>query len=247
MITQLFDTKKMLLSENSSFQTREAYKSLRTNVLFSLPGSGSKCIGIVSATRGEGKSTVAINLAISFAQAKKRVIVIDCDMRLPTVAAKIGINHKPGLSNYLADNDDISGDLIQHVTDYGIDVLASGDIPPDPTMLLSSSQMEKLIALLREYYDYIILDFPPITLVTDAVIMSGVVDGYLVIVRHSVSEFKKLQETFRQLEFSEAKVLGIVYNGKGGRGKKYYSKGSGYYYYDDYYQKPTSRSEKKNS
>lgn len=242
--SQLFDTKKMLLSEKSSFQTREAYKSLRTNVLFSLPGSDSKCIGVVSATRGEGKSTVAINLAISFAQANKKVIVVDCDMRLPTVAAKIGINLKPGLSNYLADNEDIRGDLIQHVTDYGIDVLASGDIPPDPTMLLGSPQMEKLVSLLKEYYDFVILDFPPITLVTDAVIMSGIVDGYLVVVRHGISEFKGLQETFRQLEFSEAKVLGMVYNGKSSRGKKYYKKGGGYYYYDEYYQKPSSRSEK---
>ena len=99
----------MLLSEDSPFPMREAYKSLRTNVMFSIPGSDSKCIGIVSANRGEGKSTIAINLAISFAQANKKVIVVDCDMRLPTVAAKIGINATPGLSNYLAGNDEIKG------------------------------------------------------------------------------------------------------------------------------------------
>jgi len=236
-VSQLFDTKKMLLSDNSSFPTREAYKSLRTNVLFSLPGTDSKCIGVVSANRGEGKSTLAINLAISFAQANKKVIVIDCDMRLPTVAAKIGIENKPGLSNYLAGNDDITGDLIQHVDSYGIDVLASGDIPPDPTMLLGSPQMEKLIELLKEYYDFVVLDFPPVTIVTDAVILSGKVDGYLVVVRHNLSEYKRIAETFRQLKFSDAKVLGIVYNGKGGNGKKYYRKGGNYYYYDEYYQK----------
>ena len=236
-VLQLFDKNKMLLSEKSSFTMREAYKSLRTNVLFSLPGSDSKCIGVVSANRGEGKSTVAINLAVSFAQVDKKVIVVDCDMRLPTVAAKIGINIAPGLSNYLAGNDNITGDLIQHVDEYGIDVLAAGDIPPDPTLLLGSNQMDKLIDILKEYYDFIVLDFPPITIVTDAVIMSGKVDGYLVVVRHDLSEFKKLAETFRQLEFSNANVLGVVYNGKGSNRNKYYKKGKNYYSSDYYYQK----------
>ncbi len=246
-VSQLFDPKKMLLSEDSSFPMREAYKSLRTNVLFSLPGSDSKCIGIVSANRGEGKSTVAINLAISFAQANKKVIVVDCDMRLPTIASKIGINPKPGLSNYLAGNEDVQGNLIQHVDEYGIDVLASGDIPPDPTTLLSSEQMKGLLRLLKEYYDYIILDFPPVTVVTDAVILSDTVDGYLVVVRHNLSEFQKLKETFRQMNFSDAKVLGMVYNGKGSRSRysKYYrKKGSNYYYYDEYYQKEPTESVK---
>ena len=230
-ISQVYDREKMLLSEKSSFQMREAYKSLRTNVFFSLPGSDSKCIGIVSANRGEGKSTIAINLAISISQANKRVIVIDCDMRLPTTASKIGIESRPGLSNYLAGNDEIKGTFIQRVSEYGIDVLASGDIPPEPTSLLGSNQMKQLIELLKEYYDYIILDFPPITIVTDAVILSETVDGYLVVVRHNQSEFKKVRETFRQMEFTDAKILGIVYNGKGDRGKYYYKGKGGYDYY----------------
>ncbi len=235
----LFDPKKMLLSEESSFPTREAYKTLRTNVLFTLPGSGSKCIGVVSGNRGEGKSTIAINLGISFAQTNKRVIVVDCDMRLPTVASKIGINSKPGLSNYLAGGETVQENLIQHLEEYDLDVLVAGDIPPDPTSLLGSVQMENLIGLLREYYDIIILDFPPVTVVADSVILSNIVDGYLVVVRHNASEYQKLKEAFRQLEFSDAKVLGIVYNGKGAHGKSYkaYKKDGNYYYSHDYYQK----------
>ncbi len=235
-VSQLFDPKKMILSENSPFPMREAYKTLRTNVLFSLPGTDSKCIGVVSANRGEGKSTIAINIAVSLAQTNKKVIVVDCDMRLPTIAAKIGIKTKPGLSNYLAGSDDIQSNLIQRVGEYGIDVLASGDIPPDPTSLLSSQQMDNLITLLKEYYDYVILDFPPVTIVTDAAILSGKVDGYLLVVRHNLSEYKKIKETFRQLEFSDAKILGMIYNGKGGHGKGYYKRGSGYYY-SEYYKK----------
>ena len=236
VVSQLFDPKKMILSENSPFPMREAYKTLRTNVLFSLPGTDSKCIGVVSANRGEGKSTIAINIAVSLAQTNKKVIVVDCDMRLPTIAAKIGIKTKPGLSNYLAGSDDIQSNLIQRVGEYGIDVLASGDIPPDPTSLLSSQQMDNLITLLKEYYDYVILDFPPVTIVTDAAILSGKVDGYLLVVRHNLSEYKKIKETFRQLEFSDAKILGMIYNGKGGHGKGYYKRGSGYYY-SEYYKK----------
>lgn len=238
LVSQLYDPKKMLLSEDSSFQMREAYKSLRTNVFFSLPGSDCKCIGIASANRGEGKSTIAINLAISFAQSNKKVIVVDCDMRLPTIASKMGIESRPGLSNYLAGSEDVEGNLIQRVKEYGIDVLASGDIPPDPTSLLGSDQMKQLIELLKHYYDYVILDFPPVTIVTDAVIMSEIVDGYLVVVRHNLSEFKKVRETFRQMDFTDAKILGVVYNGKGERSKYYYKGKSGKdYYYSEYYYK----------
>ena len=233
-VSQLFDPKKMLLSANSSFATREAYKSLRTNVMFSLPGNDSKCIGIVSAFRGEGKSSTAINLGISFAQTNKKVIIIDCDMRLPTIASKIGVKSKPGLSNYLACSDDVNGTFIQKVSEYGIDVLAAGDIPPDPTSLLDSKQMSSLIELLKEYYDYIILDFPPIVMVTDAIILSKTVDGYIVVVRHNTSEMQKVKETIKQMKFAGAKILGFVYNGKGDR-KKYYRKGYGSKYYKNYY------------
>ena len=195
-VSQLFDPKKMILSENSSFPMREAYKTLRTNVLFSLPGTDSKCIGVVSANRGEGKSTIAINIAVSLAQTNKKVIVVDCDMRLPTIAAKIGIKTKPGLSNYLAGSDDIQSNLIQRVSEYGIDVLASGDIPPDPTALINSKQMDAFIELLKKYYDYIILDFPPATIDWDAASMSRIVDGYLIVIRHNDSEFSKINENW---------------------------------------------------
>lgn len=239
-VSQVFDPKKMILTEKSSFSTREAYKTLRTNVMFSLPGGGSKCIGVVSANRGEGKSTIAINLAISFSQANKKVIVVDCDMRLPTVASKTGAKAKPGLSNYLANGESIEEDLIQHITEYGIDILSAGDIPPDPTSLLGSEQMGTLLELLKEYYDYVILDFPPITMVTDAVILSSLVDGYLIVVRHNLSEYQKLSDTFRQMSFSDAKILGIVYNGKGGFSKYYKKRGGYYYYYNSYYGKSGS-------
>ena len=228
-----FDSKSHLLSEKSSFTVQEAYKTLRTNVMFSLPGTGCKCIGITSAERGEGQSSIAINLAIAFAQLKSRVLVIDCDMRLPTIAKKLGIAQAPGLSNLLAGQTEAEEKLIKRVPEHRIDVLPAGDIPPDPTVLLESKQMTKLVELLREHYDYIIFDFPPVHVVTDAVIMSKIIDGYFLVVRHNYSEFGNIDDIIKTMKFAEAKILGFIYNGKAqsasysGNGR-YYKKNRSY-------------------
>ena len=238
----IFDAEKMLLSDKSSFSMQEAYKTLRTNVTFSLPGSGCKCIGIASASRGDGKSTIAINLAISLASIKKKVILIDCDMRLPTVASKLGVQSIPGLSNYL------SGDCktmpTQYIEEKGIHIMPSGNIPPDSTALISSKEMVELVNQLRETYDYIVFDFPPINIVSDALIMAGVIDGYLLVIRHNQSEYQMIGEAVRQMRFADGKIIGFVYNGKGEE-KKYYNHGcyGKYKYYSKnyYYKRKTDR------
>ena len=233
----IFNPQKMLLSDKSPFSVKEAYKTLRTNVMFSLPGVESKCIGIVSPDRGDGKSSVAINLAISFSQINKNVIIVDCDLRLPTIASKLQIDPKPGLSNFLSGHQESDQPLIRRSDEYGIDIMTAGDIPPDPTALLGSKQMISSVELLKEYYDYIIFDFPPATIVSDAALLSNIVDGYLIVIRHNESEFSKIKETLRQMQFADAKILGFVYNGKG-ENKKYYRKGKyRKYYYDNYYKK----------
>ena len=235
--TVLFDPKKMLLSDKSAFSVKEAYKTLRTNVMFSLPGKESKCIGVVSPDRGDGKSSVAINLAISFSQIRKKVIIVDCALRLPTIATKLQIEPKPGLSNFLSGNQESDQPLIRRSSEYGIDIMTAGDIPPDPTALLGSNQMTEFIMLLKKYYDYIILDFPPATIVSDSALLSKIVDGYLVVLRHNDSEFSKINETLRQMQFADAKILGFVYNGKEEH-KKYYKRGKySKYYYNYYYYK----------
>ena len=235
--TVIFNPQKMLLSDKSAFSVKEAYKTLRTNVMFSLPGKESKCIGVVSPDRGDGKSPVEINLAISFSQINKKVIIVDCDLRLPTIASKLQIEPKPGLSNFLSGNQESEQPLIRRSSEYGIDIMAAGDIPPDPTALLGSKQMDAFIELLKKYYDYIILDFPPATIVSDAASMSRIVDGYLIVIRHNESEFSKINETLRQMQFADAKILGFVYNGKE-ENKKYYRKGKySKYYYNYYYYK----------
>lgn len=226
-----FDPQKMLLSDNSAFSLQEAYKTLRTNITFSLPGSGCKCIGITSAQRGDGKSSVSSNLAISLAQINKRVALIDCDLRLPTIAQKFRIRSTPGLSNWLSgDVDEIP---ILHVSEKNIDIIPSGNIPPDSTTLISSGEMNKLIERLKQAYDFIIFDFPPVTIVSDAVLISGNIDGYLIVVHHDKSEYKQINETIRQLKFADAKIIGFVYNGVN-VSKKYYKKKN--YYKSGYYK-----------
>lgn len=233
----MFNPKKMLLSDKSAFSVKEAYKTLRTNIMFSLPGKDSKCIGVVSPDRGDGKSSVAINLAISFSQLNKKAIIVDCDLRLPTIASKLGIEQKTGLSNFLSGNQESEQPLIKRSEEYGIDIMTSGDIPPDPTTLLGSKQMSAFIELLKKYYDYIILDFPPATIVSDAALLSKIVDGYIIVIRHNESEFSKINETLRQMRFADANIIGFVYNGKDEH-KKYYKRGRySKYYYNYYYYK----------
>lgn len=230
------NAKTVLLSRKSPFSMQEAYKSLRTNITFSLPGSGCKCIGIVSPNRGDGKSTIAVNLALSFGQIKKRVLLIDCDLRLPTIAAKLGVTSQPGLSDYLVGSDQVDAVPILRFSNRSIDVIPSGAIPPDSTILLESDQMSNLVEALKEQYDYIIFDLPPIAVVSDALLLSKQIDGYLVVLRHKHSELSKVDEALRYMKFAECNIIGLVYNGKG-QTRKYYKYRKNYYYNKYYYQK----------
>lgn len=242
-----FDREKMLLSRNGSFFVQEAYKTLRTNVMFSLPGAGSKCIGVTSSNRGEGKSTISINLAMSLSQLRKKVLLIDCDLRLPTVAKKLDYEPEVGLSNYLAGTEQNKSLRIYHLgsqteaeqqTDNtntivpNVDVVFAGKEVPDSTALLGSPDMKKLIASLKMKYDYIVLDFPPVFIVSDAVLLSDSVDGYLIVVREGSTEYSKLNETIRQMDFASANIIGIAYNGKSVsnlvKSKSYYNYGYKY-------------------
>jgi capsular exopolysaccharide synthesis family protein len=214
--------KEFILNKRSPFIVQEAYKALRTNVTFSLTeSSGGACIGVTSASRGEGKSTTTMNLAISYAQIGKRVMLIDCDMRLPTVAARLDICGTPGLSDVLVGEAKVES-AIHSIDDYGIDVLPSGRIPPDATRLLSSKQMTAILDALRKHYDFIFVDLPPVTMVSDAVILANALDGYILLVRHEKSEYGSISYMIDQLRRAEANILGFVYNDAPTERKKYY-------------------------
>lgn len=227
------------LVTKGSWGFKEAYKAARTNLNFILPGNGCKIIGITSAVPGVGKTVTSVNLAISFAQIGKKVILIDCDMRLPSISANLGIKSVPGLADVLAGEAGLSVS-VQRNKELGLDVLPAGNIPSDPTWLLQSEQLKRLIAGCRKVYDYVIVDFPPILTVSDALIVSGELDGYVMIVREGISNYKGIAESLAQVDLVGGKVLGFIYNDVRSENHSRYYK-SHYYKSNYYYSKGGSR------
>ena len=229
----------MLLCNHPNFFAAEAYKMLRTNIMFTLPDEG-KCrvIGVSSATRGEGKSTTSVNLAYVMAEMGKKVLLIDGDLRLPSVAKKLGISSAPGLSDALMTAEpDLSGIVKTQKENW--DVLPAGSIPPNPSELLGSAQMSAFVQRLAQNYDFIIVDLPPITVVSDALALSPILNGIVLVVRNNYSKRRELHLALKSLELAGSKVLGIVVNGK----KNATSSGLKYrkYAHEGYYGTPASQ------
>ena len=212
-----------------NFATKEAYNLLRTNLYFSLPDkTGGKIIGITSACPQEGKSTTSVNISYSLAEAGHKVLLIDSDMRRPSVAKVLELPKSPGLSNVLAGDgkDAIHKDVLHDQ----MSVLLSGDIPPNPSELVSSEKMNSMLEAFRKEYDYVIIDLPPVNSVSDPIAISKFIDGTVVVVRHGHTRRKEVLEAVRQLKFAEANILGFVYNA-------YKKSGSfGKYKYNSYYK-----------
>lgn len=211
--SKIKEDRKYILNTKSSFYLREAYKTLRTNVNFALAETeGSKVILVTSAMQSEGKSLNALNLAISLAQTDHKVLIADCDLRRPKLNRLLNLSSASGLSNLLMDSKQLDATIISH-EDYGIDMLLSGDIPPNPSELLASERMKKLLETLRGRYEYIILDSPPVNLVIDAVVLAQQCDGVLFVVKAEQSERGAVIHAIEQLEYAKAKLLGILFNG----------------------------------
>lgn len=202
--------KDMILTDTSSFHVKEAYKAARTNAMFSLTGKGCKKIIITSSFPGEGKSTTCLNLAITFAQTGSKVLVIDADLRKPTVHRKLDISNNNGLSHVISGFCELHQDLIKTTHYKNLDVITAGHIPPNPAELLSSETMAQTLSQLEEQYDYIFLDTPPLNVVTDATVLSPIASGTIVVVRQDKTHHRDLQDALGKLEFVNAKVLGII-------------------------------------
>ena len=224
---------KTMLCEGLSFAAAEAYKLLRTNLMFSLPDKPCRVLGVTSSIRGEGKSTTSVNLAYTLAQAGKRTLLIDADMRLPSVAGKLEIHGRPGLSNLLAGlvaEDDAIRQSKQLSNWY---ILPAGDIPPNPSELLGSERMHALLERYSQAFDFIVVDLPPINIVTDALVISAWTDGLIVVVRQNYTDGKALNACMYQTKQLGSKFLGFVMTdaavGKGSY-KRYGKYGSKYGY-----------------
>lgn len=194
-----------------NFWSAEAFRLLRTNLDFSFPDiTGCQVIGVTSAAKGEGKSTTAANLAYAIAQTGKKVLLAECDLRLPTLSTMMNLSRKPGFTNLVMGN----ADGVAVLQSYnGIDnfrVITSGDLPPNPTELLGSHRTEMAMNAMKNAADILILDLPPVNVVPDALILSKYIDGMIVVTRRGFSTKKTLNEAIRKLEFVNAKILGFV-------------------------------------
>lgn len=221
-----------LISGKVPFTFIEAYKSLRTNLQFASIDKQYKKIIVTSSVPGEGKSSVAVNLALSLADSGSRVLLIDCDLRKPVVQRYLRLGNVKGygLTNMLADTQKIKQGIIM-LSDSGLNVIVSGPIPPNPAEMLGSLKMKELIGELENDYDYIIFDTPPVSVVTDAAVLSKWCDGVMLVVKHKSTNIDSVQLAKKNLENVKANILGCVLNEfKAKQSSKPYA----YYQYKNY-------------
>ena len=212
---------KKILCQNSPFAVKEAYNAIRTNLLFTQQGEKCPIFVVTSPTANNGKTINSINLAVSFAQMGKRTLLIDADMRNPTIHRMFSISVKNGLSEILAgltDNISVSKTDVENLS-----VLTAGKIPPNPAELLSSARMDKLLEFVKEHYDCVFIDTPPINLVTDSTIFAQKVTGYIVIVKTDTTNTHDVKTIVTNNEQIDGNILGFILNDVNSEKKKYYS------------------------
>lgn len=210
--SRLSEQRANILTKDTDFFVREAYNTLRTNVVFSLTGdTPSKIIAVTSGGPSEGKSISSVNLAISLAESDKKVILLDCDMRRPKINRLLNLNSRLGVSNAIIESDKLSDCILTYRDN--LHVMLSGSIPPNPSELLGSAKMARLLGKLREVYDYIVIDTPPVNLVTDAIVLVPNVDGVLMVVRMEYSDRGSVRAAVEQLRYVHANIIGFMLNG----------------------------------
>lgn len=198
---------------NAEFFTVEAYKIARTNIALSVIKTGCKKIAFTSSVSGEGKTTTSCNIAAAFSKhINCKTLLIDCDLRKPTVAKFFNIKNTPGLTNYLGGMNSLE-EIIQIVPNTNLSVICAGIVPPNPSELLSSVEFEKLIDELSEKYDYIIFDTPPVNIVIDAIPVIEKTDGVVVVTYEEHSNYVELDKAIETLNRCNVKILGFVLNG----------------------------------
>ena len=223
----------MMLNEKTDVSVIEGYKAARTNLMFL--GGGEKCpvIAFTSSIPGEGKTTTCINMAITFAQAGFKTLLIDADMRKIQLYHYFSVPAKPGLSEVLAGMEE---EVPVHETPYeNLKLLTGGTIPPNPAELLMSKKMDEVLERLRGEYEYIFIDTPPVLAVTDAAALAPKVTGMLMMARQDYTKAEDIRQTLEDLNRVGAKVVGILFNGFNAEAHSYKYKGDYHYrYYETY-------------
>ena len=205
----------------------ESIKILRANLQFANVDGKLKTVMITSSVPGEGKSFTVSNLAVAFAWLNKKILLVDCDMRRGTQHKQFGVSNVLGLSDLLIDRSADYSKYIKNTSIENLDVITSGTVPPNPSELLSSQSFDKFVDEMKQEYDMIFFDLPPVTVVSDAQIVASKVDKTVIVTRIKVTPLEDLQKTKRMLENVNASIAGVVVNGVKMAGKKYYGK---YYY-----------------
>jgi capsular exopolysaccharide synthesis family protein len=222
----------LVVAMDSHSARAEALRHLRTNLRFVDVDHPVKVLVITSAVPNEGKSTTAVNLAIAFAEAGSRVLLIEADLRRPRVAGYLGLEGAVGLSNVLAGQVRID-DVVQQWGSHGLRVLSSGFVPPNPSELLGSRNMATLLTQLRDEYDIIIMDTPPLLPVTDAAVVAANADGAVLVTRCGKTSQARIRMALASLRAVDSRVLGCVLNMQPSKGD------AGYYYYAYRPERPT--------
>lgn len=214
-----------LLNPNSPIS--EQYRTVRTNLQFAVAGDQPlRSMAVVSSGPGEGKSTSSANLAVVFAQAGRRVLLVDADMRKATVHKTFGLSNEVGLSNLVSGQQSASS-VIQPSGVDNLSVMTVGPTPPNPAELLNSHRMNVVMEELYQMFDLIVFDLPPIMTVADGLIMASKTDGTVVVIREGVTRKDSIIEAKNRLIQAKARILGVIYNGAEQMNE------SSYYYYSD--------------
>lgn len=224
--------KKLNINERPSLVTltrpssviAEQFRTIRTNIQFSMVDKNLKTLVVTSAGPGAGKSTISANLAVTFAMQGKKVLIVDADMRKPTVHKTFHLPNRDGLTTLLTEKNIEIKDIAHRLDTEGLFVITSGVIPPNPSELLASNRMNQLIAEFEELFDLIIFDMPPVIAVTDAQVMASKADGTIFVINKDGADKEMVTKSKDLLEKVKANVIGVVFN-------RVELKGDSYYYY----------------
>jgi len=215
-----------IMDESSKSPVAEAYRSIRTNIQFANIDGDRRLIAFTSPGKQEGKTTTAANMAMAMVGLGKKVLFVDCDLRKPRGHSFFGISNAMGMTDLLLSHSDYRS-YIKNVPGSDIDIITAGRIPPNPSEILSSKSMKNLVEKMRADYDYVIFDTPPVGIVTDALVMSSLIDGMIVVIHAGKSDIDTALRVKDMLESVRANVIGVVLNGIDGLSKGYYE------YYSD--------------
>ena len=215
----------------------ESFRNMRTNITFSNIDQEMRVLTVTSVGKGEGKSTIIANYAVALAQSKKKVVLVDCDLRRPRIHRFFDQPNRRGLTNVLLREAAIT-EAIQSTEVENLYLVSSGPIPPNPSEILASKRLVEVIEKLKEAFDYILIDAPPVGVVTDAAVLSRVTDGFIVVAAIGVTNKEGVKMALDTLRNVNANIIGVVANNAP------LTKRSGYYYYYSAYEEDQAKGKK---